>query len=67
MQKIQGRSHFADAPVVASHVVERHGLTELVVFAKDLRLLQEVESTIDILLFEVVDCEDIADFAQLLT
>ena len=66
MQEVEGSSHLADAAVVARHVVEGHGLAKLVVLAKLFRLLEQVESAIDVLLLQVVNCEDIADLAKLL-
>ena len=34
LQKVQGGPHLADSSVVAGHVIEGHGLSELIVFAK---------------------------------
>lgn len=65
LQKVEGCSHFADPPVIASHVVESHGLTQFVVFTKFLRLLEQVKGTVDILFLQVVDSQNIADLAEL--
>ena len=66
LQEVERCAHLADSSIVASHVVECHGLTELVGLAQLLTLLEQVESRIDILLLQVVDGEDVANFAQLL-
>ena len=66
MQEVECGSHFANASVVASHVVECHGLSQFVVLAQLLTLFEQVQSTVDVLLLQVVDGEDVADFAQLL-
>lgn len=66
LQKVEGRSHFANPPVVASHVVKGHGLTQFVVFTKFFRLLKQVKGTVDILFFQVIDSQNIADLAELL-
>lgn len=34
LQEVEGRAHLADPAVVASHVIEGHGLSKLVVLAK---------------------------------
>ena len=65
LQEVEGGPHFTDSPVVAGHVVEGHCLTELVVLAELLGLLEEVECAVDVLFLEVVYGEDVADFAQL--
>lgn len=66
LEEVQGCAHLSNAAIVASHVVEGHGLSKLVVLAQLLRLLEEVERAVDVLLLQVVDCEDVTDFAQLL-
>ena len=66
LQKVQRSAHFADSAVVARHVVEGHGLPELVVLTQLLRFLQQVERTINIFFLEVVHSQNIANFAQLL-
>ena len=66
LQKVESGSHFADATVVARHVIEGHSLAELVVLAEFLALLQQIQCTVDVLFLQVVDGEDIADLAQLL-
>lgn len=65
LQKVKGSSHFTDSSVVAGHVVEGHGLAELVVLAELFGLLEQVQGTVDVLLLQVVDCQNIADLAQL--
>ena len=49
LQKVEGGSHFADATVVARHVVEGHSLAEFVVLAEFLALLQQIQCTVDVL------------------
>ena len=66
LQEIESCAHFANSTIVASHVVEGHSLTKLVVFTELFRLLQQVQSAIDVFFLEVVDSEDVADLAQLL-
>ena len=66
LQEVERCAHLADSPIVARHVVEGHGLTELVGLAKLLALLEQVERRVDVLLLQVVDGEDVANFAQLL-
>ena len=66
LQEVESRAHFADSTIVAGHVVEGHGLTKLVVFTELFRLLQQVQSAIDVLFLEVVDGKDVTDFAELL-
>ena len=65
LQKIESSAHFADASVVASHVVECHGLAELIVFAEFFGLLEQVEGAVDVLLFQIINSEDVADLAKL--
>lgn len=65
LQEIEGGPHFTDSPVVAGHVVESHGLTELIVLAELLGLLEEVQGAVNVLLLKVIYCKDVADFAQL--
>ena len=66
LQEVESCAHFANSTIVASHVVEGHSLTKLIVFAELFRLLQQVQSTVDVLLLEVVDGKDVTDFAELL-
>ena len=66
LQEVESCAHFADSTIVAGHVVEGHGLTKFVVFAELFRLLQQVQSAVDVLLLEVVDGKDVTDFAELL-
>jgi len=66
LQKIEGSTHLADTSVVASHVVVGHSLSELIVFAQFLRLLEQVQRTVYVLLLEVVNGKNVADFAELL-
>ena len=66
LQEVKSSAHFANSTIVAGHVVESHSLAKLVVFAKLFRLLQQVQSAVDVLLLEVVDGEDVTDFAKLL-
>ena len=63
LEEIESSFHFVDAAVVAGHVVVGHGLTKLVILYKLLGLLQEVQGTVDVLLLEVVDSENVTDFA----
>ena len=66
LQKVEGGAHFADAAVVASHIVEGHGLAEFVVLAEFLRLLQQIKRRVHVLLLQVVNGQNIANLAQLL-
>lgn len=66
LQKVERCAHLSNTAVVAGHVVEGHSLTKLIVLAKLLGLLEEVERTVDIFLLEVVDGEDVANLTQLL-
>ena len=65
LKEVQSRSHLPDASVVACHVIEGHGLTKLVVLAQLLTLLEQIERAVNVFLFEVVDGQDVADFAEL--
>ena len=66
LQEVKSSAHFANSTIVAGHVVESHSLTKLVVFTELFRFLQKVQSAVDVLLLEVVDGEDVTDFAELL-
>ena len=66
LQEVKSSAHFANSTIVAGHVVEGHSLTKLVVFTELFRLLQQVQSAIDVFLLEVVDSKDVTDFAELL-
>ena len=66
LQEVEGGAHFADAAIVASHVVEGHCLSQLVVFAKLLALLEQIKRTVNVFLLQVVDRKDVANLAQLL-
>ena len=66
LQEVESSAHFADSTIVAGHVVEGHGLTKLVIFTELFRLLQQVQSAVDVLLLEIVDGKDVTDFAELL-
>ena len=66
MEEVESRSHLTDASVVTSHVIEGHSLAEFIVLTELLRLLEQVESAVDVFLFQVINCEDVADLAKLL-
>ena len=66
LQEIESGPHFSDSPVVASHIIESHCLSKLVVLTEFLRFLEEVQGTINIFLFQIVDSQDVADFTELL-
>ena len=66
LQEVKSSAHFANSTIVACHVVESHSLAKLVVFTKLFRLLQKVQSAVNVLLLEVVDCKDVTDFTELL-
>lgn len=56
LEEVQGGPHFADSPVVTSHVVEGHGLPQLIVLAHLLGLLEEVQGRVNVFLLKVVNC-----------
>ena len=66
LKEVQSRSHLANASVVAGHVIEGHGLAEFVVLAQLFALLEQIERAVNILLFEVVDGQNVTDLAKLL-
>lgn len=66
LQEVQGGAHLTNAAVVARHVVEGHCLAKLVVLAELLRLFEQVQRAVDVLLLKVVDGEDVANLAKLL-
>ena len=66
LQEVKSSAHFANSTIVACHVVESHSLAKLVVFTKLFRLLQQVQSAVDVLLLEIIDGKDVTDFAELL-
>ena len=61
LQEVESSAHLADASVVAGHVIKSHGHAKLVGLAELLWLLQQVQSTINILFFQVIDSEYIAN------
>lgn len=65
LKEVQGGPHLSDTSVVASHVIESHGLTEFVVLTELFRLLEQVEGRVDIFLFEVVDGQNVTDLTEL--
>ena len=66
LQEVEGSTHFANSSIVTSHVIESHRHAELISLAQLLRLLQQVQGAINILFFEIVDGQNIANFAKLL-
>lgn len=55
LQKVESSSHFTNSSIIASHVIKSHCLTKLVVLAELLRFFQEIEGTVDILFFKIID------------
>lgn len=43
LKEVQGRAHLSNTSVVASHVVESHGLAEFVVLTEFFGLFEQVE------------------------
>ena len=43
LKKVQGGAHLSNTSIVASHIVESHGLAEFVVLTELFRLLEQVE------------------------
>ena len=66
LEEVERCTHLSNTAVVASHVVEGHGLTELVVLAKLLRLFQQIQRTVNVFLLQVVHGKDITNLAELL-
>lgn len=66
LKEVQCRAHLANASVVAGHVIEGHGLAELVVLAQLFALFEQIERAVNVFLFEVVDGQNVTDLAQLL-
>ena len=65
LQEVQRCSHLADSAIVASHVIESHSLSKLIIFAKLFGLLEQIKSRVDVLLLQVVHGKDVADLTQL--
>jgi len=63
LKEVESRLHFTNSSVVTGHIVEGHGLSELIVLAEFLRLLEEVKSTVDILFFKIINSKDVTDLA----
>ena len=67
LKEVQGSTHLSDTPVVACHIIKCHCLTQFVIFAKLFRLFEEVKCTIDVFLLQIVDSQNVANFAKLFT
>ena len=66
MQEIEGGSQLSNSTVIAGHVVESHCLTKFVVGAEFFRLFKQLNCGVDVLTFQIVDGENVADFTKLL-
>ena len=66
MEEVKCSAHLTDSPVVTGHIVKGHGLAELVILTQLLGLLEQIQRTIDVLLLQIVNSQDIAYLAQLL-
>lgn len=65
LEEVECSAHLSYASIVTGHVIECHGLSKLVVFAELLTLLEQVERAIYVFFLEIVDGQDVTDFAEL--
>jgi hypothetical protein len=65
LEEVECGTHLPDSSIVTSHIIESHCHAQFVGLAQLLRLLEQIQGTINILFFEIVDGKNIANFAQL--
>ena len=56
LQEIECSTHFSYASIIASHIIKGHSHAKFIGLTKLLRLLKQIESAINILLLQVINC-----------